>query len=199
MPTWEKSLPIVSIEIPCSSDHVGPAISRGSPAGISFACWHRTMASSRSPKARSPAMSSSGLVALVQFGAEHHLVVVGVGDGPADVRPPHVEHLPRQIGLFVGGGGQRLVQLDETLRGDGAQQLSLVREVAVGRSGAHARASGDLPEREALRPLLRDQPQRRLGQRPFEIAVVIGAALLGRRLGNLFSTRHVYDVNITIC
>ena len=182
MSTCEKSLPMANDAIPCSSDQVGPAISRGSPAGMRFARWHRTMASSRSSNARAPAVSNSGLSLLSSLGAEHHLVVVGMGDGPAHVCPSHFEHLPGQIGLFSGGGdsgAQRLVQLDEALGGDGGQQLCLVGEVAVGRGGAHAGASGDLPEGEAFRSLLGDQPQRRLGECPLEITVVIGVTLLG--------------------
>ena len=49
---------MASVAIPCISDHVGPAMSRGSPAGSKLSCWHRTMTSSRSPNARSPAMST---------------------------------------------------------------------------------------------------------------------------------------------
>ena len=118
------------------------------------------------------------MVALVRLGAEHHLVVVGMGDGPADVGPPHVDHARVQIGRVGGDGGQRLVKLDETLGRDRGQQVGLVREVAVGRCGADARTSGDLSKREALRTLLADQPQCRLGERALEIAVVVGVALL---------------------
>ncbi len=51
-----------------------------------------------------------------------------------------------EIGRFGGDRAQRLVELDETLGGDRGQQVGLVREVAVGRRGADARASGDLSE-----------------------------------------------------
>ena len=145
---------MVKDAIPCSSDQVGPATSRGSPAGSRFACWHRMIASSRSSNARAAGRQQFWMVALVRLGAEHHLVVVGVGDGPAHIGPSHVEHLLGQIGRFGGSGAQGLVELDETQGGGGGQQLCLVCEMAVGRSGAHARASGDLPQREALRPLL---------------------------------------------
>ena len=83
-----------------------------------------------------------------------------------------------EIGRFGGDGVQRLVELDETLGGDRGQQVGLVREVAVGRRGAHACASGDLAEREALRSLLADQPECRLRECPLQIAVVIGVAVL---------------------
>ena len=79
---------MVNNAIPCNSDQVGPAISRGSPAGSRFASWHLTITSSRSSKARRPGGEQLGFVTLVQFGAEHHLVIVGVGDGPADVVRP---------------------------------------------------------------------------------------------------------------
>ena len=112
------------------------------------------------------------------LGTEHRLVVVGMGDGPAHIGPCHVDHALVEIGRFGGDGAQRLVELDETLGGDRGQQVGLVREVAVGRGGAHARASGDLSEGEAFRPLLADQPQRRLRQGPLQITVVIGVPLL---------------------
>ena len=178
MPACDRSLPMVNNAIPCSSDQVGPATSRGSPAGRSFAPWHRTMASSRSLKARKPAVSSSGLSLLSSLGAEHHLVVVGVGDSPVHIGPSHAEHLLDQIVRFGSCVVQGLVELDETLGGHGGQQLCLVREVAVRSGGAHARASGDLSQREAFRPLLLHQPQRRLRQGPLQITVVIGVALL---------------------
>ena len=169
---------MVKDAIPWSSDQVGPAISRGSPSGSMFASWHRVIASSKSSNARAPAISSSGMVALVRLGAEHRLVVIGMGDGPAHVRPCHVDHSLVWIGRFGGNGAQRLVKLDETLGGDGGQQLRLVGEVTVWRSGAHASTSGDLSEGEAFRPLLVDQPQRRLRECPLQITVVIGVTLL---------------------
>ena len=119
------------------------------------------------------------MVGLVRLGAEHRLVVVGMGDGPAHVRPCHVDHSLVWIGRFGGNGAQGLVELDETLGGNGGQQLCLVREVAVGRGGAHASTSGDLSEGKAFRSLLLDQPQRRLCECPLQITVVIGVALLG--------------------
>ena len=123
--------------------------------------------------------SSSGLSLLSSLGAEHHLVVIGVGDGPPHICPSHSEHLLGHVGRF---GSERRSVSRGAGRNPGWRRrpaVGLVREVAVWRRGAHACTSGDLPKREAFRPLLADQPQRRLSQRPLQITVVIGVALLG--------------------
>ena len=88
--------------------------------------------------------------------------------------------------MAVGGGVQRLVELDEALGGRGGEQLRFVGEVPVRRGGADPRPAGDLPQREPFRPLFLHQLQGSVRQRAFEVAVVIGAALHDSRcFGNL--------------
>ena len=100
-----------------------------------------------------------------------------MGDGPPHVLPAHRECLLGEVVVGRDRAIQRLVQLDEPLRGHGGQQLRLVGEVPIGRGRADARAPGDLAQRETLRTLLLNQLQCRIGQCALEISVVVRAPL----------------------
>ena len=88
------------------------------------------------------------------------------------------------------------MQLDKPLFGDGGEQVRLVGEVPVGGSRADARAPRRLSQGEAFRSTLGHQRERRAGQRPFEVAVVIAVAAGRRGTGRLLLS-HVDDINIT--
>ena len=78
---------------------------------------------------------------LDRFGAEHRLVIVGMGDGPAHIRTTDVDQPILRIGCTVPGRGQCLVKLEKSLFGNGHEQFSLIREVAVRGRGADTGAA----------------------------------------------------------
>lgn len=125
---------------------------------------------------------------------EHHLIVIGMGDGPPHVGPPELRHPFLRIRHAIGRRGQLGVQVTESLFGDRGQQLGLVGEVPVRRRGADPGAARRLREGEPFRPLLGHQRQRRAGERALEITVVIALPPAhGRPLHS-----HVDDINIKV-
>ena len=112
-----------------------------------------------------------------------------MSDRPTHIGSSEFNYPVLGVGDTFAGRAKRLVELDESFFRDGCQQLGLVREMAVRRCGADAGAPGRLGQTEAFGAFLRHQGQRCLGERAFEIAVVVAAA--PRRL-----VRHVDDINI---
>ena len=90
------------------------------------------------------------------------------------------------------------MKLEKSLFGNGREQLSLVREVAVRGRGADAGAACRLGQCEALRSFLCHEGQRCPRERPLEIAVVVGVSRPTSLAGRLSSARscHVDDINI---
>lgn len=92
------------------------------------------------------------------------------------------------------------MQLDESLRRHRRDQSRLIGEMPIGRGGADARAPGHLPQREPFRTLLGNQLQGCVGERTFQITVVVPGPLLPLLVpvnpGGLLWTRHVYNANI---
>lgn len=125
---------------------------------------------------------------------KHHLIVIGMGDGPPHVGAAELGHPCLRIRHAIGCRGQLGVQVKESLFGDGGQQLGLVGEVPVRRRGTDPGAARRLREGEPFRPLLGHQRQRRAGERALEITVVI--ALPPAHARPLHS--HVDDINIKV-
>ena len=87
----------------------------------------------------------------------------------------------------IPGLRQQRLELLETTLGDRGQQFVAVAEMPIGRGGTDAGHARGIGKGEAGRALLRDQPERRLQQRLFQIAVMIAA--LGAAL--FLSPAHV--------
>jgi len=74
-----------------------------------------------------------------------------------------------------GGTRQRLGEQVEAAPRHVDQEIVAVTEMPVRRRRAHARRARRFREREAARPFLRNEIERRLDQRFFQVAVVIAA------------------------
>ena len=100
--------------------------------------------------------------------------------GELEVGPPDLEQRPERRRPAGGGGAlERVGEHHEPLPRHLLDQFLAAAEVAIGRRRAHPRGPRRLGEREAERPLLLDQRQRRLDQRLPQVAVVVALARLG--------------------
>jgi hypothetical protein len=70
------------------------------------------------------------------------------------------------------------VQLEESLLSDSREEFSLISEMTVWGGDTDADPARRLAQREALGSFLGHQDQRRIGECPLEIPVVVDIALL---------------------
>src|SRR2546427_1666725 len=111
------------------------------------------------------------IVGMVELRPVHNLEVRALANREAHVGDADLEEVAGASIRAPQLGGQ----LHEPLGGDGRQQPGLVAEVMHGRRVRDAHASREIAQAEGRQPIMLDNLQRGLDQRPTQVAVVIGA------------------------
>ena len=147
---------------------------RGMPGGASAAS--RSAAARMMPKARSLAAMQGGVGIDGKPGFEHRRIERRLVAGESEIGLADPLERGDGVGAAVVPGlrEQRLELLEAALR-DAGQQFVAVAEMPVGRGRADAGHARGIGKGETGRALFRDQVERRLQQRLFQIAVMIAA------------------------
>jgi hypothetical protein len=116
---------------------------------------------------------------VVEVRAEHDLEVGAVIDREAHVGHTGVEEVPRLLSCGEGVG-QEVV----TLGGHGSEEARLVTEMVRRRGVRHPGAPGQLAQAQAGRAGLGNRVDRGRQERLAQVAVVVGAVVVGASFGH---------------